>query len=222
MFDLPKRKLIQKIFGTVLLGAAVVGSGFVVCWMLTVNEQKGLRIPPAGICLEGVKIGKPTTGVVRIQNDGAETVQIFRVTSSCGCTDAYVDRKTLRPGDVANLTVVLTARAGNAIGQIAELTLWTKGNVEEKWTVPVSVSSLEDVVVTPELLDFGIIDTDTLPTSRNVYIVYRSRSSLASAVFQWSCPVPWIKIVEKSRNLEREEIVCLISRCKEEFPANEF
>jgi len=202
-----RRVNFQATTGVVLLGVAIAGCGLIAYILLIELQLSGLQIPETGLVLEGVRIGRPSSGLLKIENNGFWPVKISRIATSCGCTGVHISRTMLGPGDIANLTVTYTASAGSAVGRVAEIMLWTEGNARPQWIIPVNISSLDDVVVTPELLDFGYLRKQDLPASRSVYAIYRSRLPMESVAFHWSCPANWVKIKEKFRNSERGEIV---------------
>ncbi|MCR4314290.1 MAG: DUF1573 domain-containing protein [Candidatus Uhrbacteria bacterium] len=49
--------------------------------------------------------GGPVTTTVEIRNDGGKPLNIFRVSTSCGCTTAQMDAEPIEPGASRSLTI---------------------------------------------------------------------------------------------------------------------
>ncbi|MEK7620621.1 MAG: DUF1573 domain-containing protein [Patescibacteria group bacterium] len=49
--------------------------------------------------------GGPVTTSVQVRNDGGQPLNIFRVSTSCGCTTATLDSSPIEPGNSRPLTI---------------------------------------------------------------------------------------------------------------------
>ena len=49
--------------------------------------------------------GGPVTTSVQVRNDGGQQLNIFRVSTSCGCTTAQMDSSPIEPGNSRPLTI---------------------------------------------------------------------------------------------------------------------
>lgn len=61
-----------------------------------------------------------------VSNIGDDTLIIKRVSTSCGCTRASVDKKNLQPGDSTNLTVIFSPASHKITGRaVRKITIWS-------------------------------------------------------------------------------------------------
>lgn len=49
--------------------------------------------------------GGPVTATIEVRNDGGQPLNIFRVSTSCGCTTAKIDTSSILPGASSPLTI---------------------------------------------------------------------------------------------------------------------
>lgn len=49
--------------------------------------------------------GGPVTATIEVRNDGGRPLNIFRVSTSCGCTTAKMDASSILPGASSPLTI---------------------------------------------------------------------------------------------------------------------
>ncbi|MFK7960694.1 MAG: DUF1573 domain-containing protein [Phycisphaerales bacterium] len=94
-----------------------------------------LRAEPAEVELGTVEIGASRSVTVTLTNHGPDTVEIVDVRTSCGCTAAILDDRSIAPGATASIAVAFDAeRLGAQERLVRVVTSGRRGNV---LTVPV-------------------------------------------------------------------------------------
>lgn len=61
---------------------------------------------------------KPLELSYTVRNEGGSPLQIEKVSTSCGCTEATMDRETIPPGESAQLRVLFDPTEDNLYGKI--------------------------------------------------------------------------------------------------------
>jgi len=80
--------------------------------------------PPPRIVVEpqsqdlGERPQEPLELTYTVRNEGGSPLRIEKVSTSCGCTRATVDRETIPPGESAQLRVVLDPTEDNLYGNL--------------------------------------------------------------------------------------------------------
>lgn len=115
-------------------------------------------VEPAGVLDMGVvSRTMPTTGEIRLRNDGKKTLTITQVKSSCGCTQAKIDEsaKIIEPGQTS--VVKVTVDPFKIYGFEAEKVVTIMSNDPSHASVPVKVRAKVDpeFSVDPPSLEFG-------------------------------------------------------------------
>ena len=83
-----------------LLGAGVLA---VILWPATPEQ---IAVSAASVDFGEIdQGGGPVTTTVQVRNDGGKPLNIFRVSTSCGCTTALIDPSPIEPGASRPLTI---------------------------------------------------------------------------------------------------------------------
>ena len=91
-------------------GMAVIAiAGVIYAWRIGAFEPKPARLIVLNAEYDFGKI-KQSGGVVSrtfaVRNDGGKDAQVSEVLTSCSCTTAEIDKKVIKPGETAGLTVI--------------------------------------------------------------------------------------------------------------------
>lgn len=81
------------------------------------NSPPQIEVEPASQDL-GEKPQAPLELVYTIRNKGGSPLQIEKLSTSCGCTEAAVDRNTIPPGESTQLRVTLDPTEDNLYGNL--------------------------------------------------------------------------------------------------------
>ncbi|NOY56069.1 MAG: DUF1573 domain-containing protein [Actinobacteria bacterium] len=73
---------------------------------------------------------EPLEASYTIRNDGDDVLQIEKVSTSCGCTKASVERETIPPGETTELRVTLDPIEDNLHGDVMRL-IYVRSNDPE-------------------------------------------------------------------------------------------
>lgn len=109
------RKLTFLILGLIILG--LVGYGY---WQAADKEDRedgGARIvvEPEKWDFGEIEFGKVVEKEFSLKNEGNEILEISRVSTSCGCTRAEVDKEKLEPGEEGKLLVTYDTGAMSGV-----------------------------------------------------------------------------------------------------------
>jgi hypothetical protein len=207
MMPLQRKRFLPKIIGIVLVSAGCICFAAIIVEVVFAANVQKLHLLNSQIGLTEAKFGSESNGTVTIRNDGWNTIQISDISSTCGCTGARLDRRSLRPGQSAVLSATVTIQPGTPLGHVADITLSAGGAAKTKWTIPVSLLSVEDAAITPPFIDFGSIEVGELPAARRACLVIRSSSPLGSTKFEWRGLEDFVAVQEVARDSTRGEVV---------------
>ncbi len=79
-----------------------------------------------------------------VWNNGNSNLEILSVTTSCGCTKAWIDSEIIEPGNSTLLHVSFDPNAHNSVGELKR-TVYIKSNdpVKSELEIPIYVNVLE-------------------------------------------------------------------------------
>lgn len=111
------------------IGAAAVLL-FVLGYRLNADRGSGgeLTLPERSFSFGAIGDTAEVTHVFKVHNSGDGQLVITDVYATCGCTATILDKKTLEPGDTANLKVTLDPR-GKGIGPIDKMIFITSNSI---------------------------------------------------------------------------------------------
>jgi hypothetical protein len=74
------------------------------------QENKGAKFPKVELSLDSFDFGQIEYGQIaehtfKVKNSGQEVLEIKRLSTSCACTSAEIEKETLNPGEEVNLWV---------------------------------------------------------------------------------------------------------------------
>jgi hypothetical protein len=99
IFSGGRRKIVKKIL--FLIGLIVLSYGLVACS----GSDPQIEVETAAIDLGEVVNGDVVTRDVAVKNVGSADLTIENVSTSCGCTQASLDKMVIPPGDSATLHI---------------------------------------------------------------------------------------------------------------------
>lgn len=126
---------IQTHFLLVLLAFVLIGCG----------GSPTLAVLPATYDFGGIAADAPVTTTLQVRNTGQAELRISGITTSCGCTTATVDKMTLAPGAVTNLTITFDPQAHPGLyGPLLRMVyLQSNDPAQPEVEVPVTVEILD-------------------------------------------------------------------------------
>ena len=103
-------KLAVNKFNIIIVGLAIlVSGGAIYAWRIGAFEPKPPRLAVLPLEYDLGKV-KQSGGVVSrtfaARNEGGKDVAVSEVLTSCSCTTAEIDKKVIKPGETAGLTVI--------------------------------------------------------------------------------------------------------------------
>lgn len=104
------------------------------------NEAK-IVVEPKTFDFDEVEFGQVVEHVFEVRNEGGGALEIKRVSTSCGCTKAKVDKERLEPGEKAELLVTYDSGAmgkqiiGKKVERFVYLRSNDPGNPQEEVTI---------------------------------------------------------------------------------------
>lgn len=129
------------LFGIILLVFAAFGY-----WQTVDQGDKGdkgpkIVIEPEEWDFDEVEFGRVVEKEFSLKNEGNEILKISRVSTSCGCTKAEVNKKELEPGEEGKLLVTYDAGAmGRAIiGKGVERFVYLRSNDFKKPQLEIAI-----------------------------------------------------------------------------------
>lgn len=128
---------------------------------------------------------------LKVKNIYQETIHFRSVTTSCGCSAAKPSANQVGSGEEAYIEISMdTKRFMRQKDSAALITLAepTKGLVQEV-RIPLSVYIRTDVVLTPGLVNFGVVDEAT-SAERKISVAYAGRSDWQ--ILEVRSPRPYI------------------------------
>jgi tRNA-binding EMAP/Myf-like protein len=96
----------------------------------------------------------PLKKVIQIKNTGNETLKIFSVKPSCGCTTAPLDKDELQPNETANIDITLQINKDE--GKITKpITITTNDPKKDKFDVVLVAKVIAELSIFPKSMSFG-------------------------------------------------------------------
>lgn len=99
------------IFITIIIIIMLVGYTKATLPATDLSGQPKIEITPLSFDFGEIEYGKVVESRFKVKNAGTETLEIKRVATSCGCTQAKVDKEKISPGEEAELKVVYDSGA---------------------------------------------------------------------------------------------------------------
>ena len=100
--------------GAMVLGLAVIASFFLAACG---GSPPQIAVDPASQDLGEVP-QEPLELTYTVRNEGGSPLQIEKISTSCDCTKATIDRNTIPPGESARLRVTLDPTEDNLYGNL--------------------------------------------------------------------------------------------------------
>jgi cytochrome c5 len=99
---------------------------FILGYRLSSPKVGTLALAEKSFAFGGIGDTVEVTHIFKVQNTGSAPIVISDVHSSCGCTATMIDKKTIGPGDSANLKVTFNPK-GKGVGKIDKM-IWITSN----------------------------------------------------------------------------------------------
>lgn len=136
---------------------------------------------------------------VKIRNLYKETVQIAGVRTSCGCSSVKKSHDYLQAGEEGYVEIKMdTFRFMREKTSNAFVMLSIPGIGSQEVQIPLRVYIRTDVVLTPGILDFGVVDMGS-PAERKISIAYAGRPDWTIREVRTLNPNLTGRVVETSR-----------------------
>ncbi len=105
------------------------------------NQGPKVTIKPNVFDFGEVAFGKVVEHVFEVENTGDEVLEIKRVSTSCGCTKAKIDKEKLEVGETAELLVTYDSGAMGkmVLGKKIERFIYLKSNDSENSQAEVTI-----------------------------------------------------------------------------------
>lgn len=130
------------------------------------SRRPRLVVEPNGVSFGVVEGSTFASKKLVVENRSNDDVQILKLMAGCGCTQATTDRKLVRPGDKANITVGVTGDETN--GQRGTYIALFTDHEPSNLKIPVSFYGGKSRPLTPTQLDFGQMFLKDLPQRQEV------------------------------------------------------
>jgi hypothetical protein len=98
------------------------------------TQVTSVSVEQAEMEINGLQVGKKSTGVFKLKNIGNQPLVITRVDTSCGCTVPGWNKKPVEPGEETEITVEIQPEEQGVFHK----TVSVYGNVE-KGVIPLIV-----------------------------------------------------------------------------------
>jgi hypothetical protein len=151
----------------------------------------GIRCIPGGVDLGEIRGGPPRKHTFTLVNDGPDRIEVVDIERGCGCLDPQLDRKVLKAGSKASLTVALrTAGQPNGPRSWNLRIHYRDGTEMREELVVISATIRNDVTVQPSILALQVqealrqevVVTDLRSPPLKVTAVHASSPAILAAV----------------------------------------
>jgi hypothetical protein len=155
------------------------GFSFIICVLIAGNSYSLLQKIIGAAIIEIDEIGDLDFGIlpagetrtksICIRNAGSQVLEIKEVKLSCGCTQASISKKTIPPGDKADLTISLSGRKDKGRGSV-EVLIVSNASIQI-FPLRLKYTAFSGVYTEPSYIDFGRINIDNLPSKKRIKLL---------------------------------------------------
>lgn len=195
----------------VFLGVALAASWLQIQWRPDVVVEPPLLFSADAIKVDAVPVHGVATERITVTSNSAQEIRIRKVSTTCGCSSAKVDRDRLTAGASATLTVTVSGRPGLSAGKVADIFIETDDRAYPSFTIPVYVAGATGFVVMPSVVDFGLVSRGSLPAARMVYVVCKGAMQASAVELICEPDQSWLTADQGACNSARNEIAFSIS-----------
>lgn len=130
----------------------------------SLGPPPSLFVSSTAIDFGRLEAGQLASREVTLRNEGAQELEIQRVSRSCGCTQVSVGKRNLHPGESTQLTVAMTGKEHSQGGQV----VIHFGN--ETVEIDAVATGAKRLDVVPHWLDFGDLSRSQLPVTKTLQV----------------------------------------------------
>lgn len=147
-------------FLLILLLLCCLGFGTCVCLLLldpNKSAVKALQVDTPRIDIESIRQQETKVVVYRLKNVADNDISLESVHASCGCTEWKLDKRQLKSGEYAELSVTFSSgQARNRIGSTIRVFYKnSKTSVVDNLFLELVANVQPDYTIAPQFLDFG-------------------------------------------------------------------
>ena len=134
-------------------------------------KSKSLQLSSALLDMGEVKVGETRFATAAVENMGNESVSIQRISPSCDCMNGEADVKVILPGRTSALKVGFTGTPGRR-SYVGTISIISDESGPSRYDIQVRATVIQDVMVSPEIVDFGTADKKAIVV-REVVVRHR-------------------------------------------------
>ena len=123
--------------GILVLGLAILG--LALAQIYPILTDTGPRLSPviAVIDFGDLTEGEVSERILEFENTGDETLSVFQVRGSCGCTATLVDQRNVEPGEMGQIKV--TFNSLRKVGRLNQnITIRSNDHLQPNLRIPIT------------------------------------------------------------------------------------
>jgi hypothetical protein len=126
-----------------------------------------LSVSSSTINFGKLPVGDRVTRTITLRNDGRRDLVIREASGTCGCTDVILDKKTLKRGEEARLSVTLTGRPESSSARIL---IASNDPINSRMFVYLESEAAMPVALVPARVDFDVDTHASLPIEKIIFL----------------------------------------------------